>query len=1166
MKSIKKVVAVSALALALNFTSLTSKADNINTIVSTTSNGIYGCSFTFSNRDILDKIKDVKINGESYEKRDEQIELKDKEGYSINQVDPQLFISKLKKGDKLEIITSDNKKISLNIEDPNRFMGLIFAKDSLKEEKLSDEKKENKIDEKKEEVKKENNTDSIVKSYNEDVSDGYIELMDNSLIGKIDSIKIRGKVLEKASSKLVIFNRDAYAISDNKIYINRLANNDIVSIKIADKDYNYVYNKSNNSLNITDKTQRIYKVKLVGSFEPAVIGQKKYDGVSAATGTATNSKNSNVKILVSDKENPTDEDYKELNEFRDLKVKNIILNEKSGMKGKYDSYNSAIILNGDPKEKGIYPISVQLVDNMGNEITTNSLDFKIYRTDEYLSDFIKEENFKKTKDGKFMWDMSPWLITRFDKDKEVVEVPKDLKAWFGSHESGKLGELGYLNKEKTQTLIVGKGRNLTIQNMKVLSSVNIIVKDGGILNVRDSSIFGKITVENGGRLSVNYDPYNKEFLNGASINGQIELKKGGILENSLIYSNTNFLTDSNKANKNVKPVVLVSGDSKIVGEVYVRGDEAPTGKDPETKRVYTGQNALKIENAKLSIEKDSTLGLYGAGRMATTSIGGDALILNNGKVDGEGRLIAIGGSGHSYEGGAAVSGKGEISNKEAYLKAGNTYASDAKKAKAFDSENIKLSKQTVGYAKDSEYKKLQNDDDQPGYWLNSQQSPKNEKLPNYDKEKFVYNDLEIEREKEKSQETNSNKIEEKDSKIDKNEAKPLDKKQTDYNKQKEETKPITNEEDKKDSKKDSDKKTDVDEIKDDNLDKKIKALSNENEKLQKDIENLNSQSQYLEKEIEVSNKEKDEATLEKEKCEKELEKKESLLNDANNKLNEFKNQAINDKEKSEEEKEKLKENIRLLEEAKNKAEEDKKQALENLEKLKNENDAKLNASLEKEKVAKEKLEKVQSEKEILLDKVKKLEEEKSSVEKKMEGLKNSKNKKDKNKKDEGVQTDNKENTSYNSKSNGLENKEVKSSENKDEEFSKENVKKGEMVTNPNSQEGNSKVNGKTQVSNASESNNKSKEDKNSKTNNTEESSSEINDNSNNTDKKDKPELSPISNAKSDKNTHEKNKMDASKNKSKSSSSNVRTGIRSSLPALFIIIISSISLIISKKIK
>ena len=133
-------------------------------------------------------------------------------------------------------------------------------------------------------------------------------------------------------------------------------------------------------------------------------------------------------------------------------------------------------------------------------------------------------------------------------------------------------------------------------NMKILSSVKIWVEKGGLLTLRDSSLHGQVEVMDGGRLSVNYDDYSGNFITGTSINGQIILNTGAILENSMIYSNTNFLANGSWIRQNISPVIQVNGDVVIRGEVYVRGDDAPTGTDPATEKSYSGQPAMRVSS------------------------------------------------------------------------------------------------------------------------------------------------------------------------------------------------------------------------------------------------------------------------------------------------------------------------------------------------------------------------------------------------------------------------------------------------------------------------------------------------------------------------------------------------------------------------------------------
>ena len=161
--------------------------------------------------------------------------------------------------------------------------------------------------------------------------------------------------------------------------------------------------------------------------------------------------------------------------------------------------------------------------------------------------------------------MDPWVIPDFNDTDDIVTVPAEIKAWYGSHTSGTYGELGYAVSEgeaTTQTLIIPAGCDLTMVNMKVLSSVKIKVENGGTLNLRDSSIYGQIEVENGGTISVNHDDYSGKFLTGTSINGQLILNDGATIKNSMIYSNTNFLPNGTQARHNTSPVVVISGNSK----------------------------------------------------------------------------------------------------------------------------------------------------------------------------------------------------------------------------------------------------------------------------------------------------------------------------------------------------------------------------------------------------------------------------------------------------------------------------------------------------------------------------------------------------------------------------------------------------------------------------
>ena len=453
-------------------------------------------------------------------------------------------------------------------------------------------------------------------------------------------------------------------------------------------------------------------VRLVGSFESALVNQKGYDAISGASTNVTQNKNSDASVevaLVKKGQDPQSSDWKLLSES-DIRVisKGSSVNianrtdpakgNDSGMAGVYSVHDGSITLAGTPAKPEIYDISVTITNELGRTATSNTLPFRIYSGEETLQDQLTLANCTKTADGKYMYDMEPWAIKNFTlpSGDQTVVVPADVKAWYGSHTSGTYGKLGYAVPEGTlqpQTLILPKGCDLTLVNMDMLSSVKIVVQDGAKLTLRDSVIQGAVEVENGGTFSMNYNDYGGgEFLNGASINGKLILKDGSTLENAKIYSNTNNIANGSEARRNTDPVVVINGNVKLKGKVFLRGDEAPTGTDPATGKSYTGQAGLQV-NGTLTLEKDAVLAVFGGGKDATTSNGGTAIRLNGGTITGEGKLIAVGGDGHFGQGGDAVSGNGTISVADAYLEGGASVSKSGTAGKALG-DQVKLSGNT----------------------------------------------------------------------------------------------------------------------------------------------------------------------------------------------------------------------------------------------------------------------------------------------------------------------------------------------------------------------------------------------------------------------------------------------------------------------------------------
>ncbi|MFM1541092.1 hypothetical protein EQF91_03680 [Helcococcus ovis] len=608
----------------------------------------------------------------------------------------------------------------------------------LKVEKV--EKKEVRLQEKNKENLTAKSSSLPVKS-NQDAMDftDKHETIDFMLVPKgstkynISELKVNHIPYELKTNKLQTFYGGYYVDKDGIIHMNEPRDGALITIIDSENNSHYFkYDKSKQKgsrISIEKDPETIkekkLKIRLVGEFEPAVVQQEKYDAISGATTGTISNQNSNAKIQfaeVSDTNQQVKEsDWKDLHtnpwSLRSNQVK-LELNKESGMKAKYNHLDSSVTLNGTPKKPGKYNVKAVVMHN-GNKIESEPLLFEVYSQNEKLVDHLKLENAKKMQDGKYIYTLKPWLIQEFNGSDEIVTVPKEIKAIYGSHKSGTYGVLGkYSNEGTKQTLILDSDTNLTLVNMKVKSSVKIVVKKGAKLNLIDSSIYGIIDVEDGGTFSMNFDYQNGKFVTGTSINGKVILENGSNITNSMIYSNTNFLTDAGvngRANKNVSSVLEVRGNVNLLGNVFIRGDEAPTGIDPETGRVYAGQSALMIKNGKLNIVSGATLAAYGGGKIATTTNGGSAIILDNGQITGEGSLIAVGGTGFSGNGGDAISGNGKISVKSAILQGGNTYSKSSVAGKGH-SDNVIISSETIGKAIDGKYILRMSDYDQPLYW------------------------------------------------------------------------------------------------------------------------------------------------------------------------------------------------------------------------------------------------------------------------------------------------------------------------------------------------------------------------------------------------------------------------------------------------------------------
>ncbi|SDA75972.1 hypothetical protein SAMN02910275_02687 [Butyrivibrio sp. INlla18] len=435
-------------------------------------------------------------------------------------------------------------------------------------------------------------------------------------------------------------------------------------------------------------------IRLVGAFESKMVGEEDIDAVSSATTVSympeqTNSVKLQAALVenVEKAEDVSESDWHELSFYNKeegaikvnedpTKTKIVIEPDCEGITAGYNIFTGDVVLQGTPKKEGTYKVYVVFTDNEGRTATSNSVDFKVNSQHEKLADKLTLENCTKTADGKYIYDQDPWYLEEFGED--TVVVPKEIKAWFGSHTMGTYSEVGEIisltnGDEPKQTLIVPDGCDLTLVNVRVHSGVKIIVQGGGKLTIRQSTLEGIVEVENGGTFSSDYSGYGGKgsFIYGSTVNGQIRLKDGATIENARIISKTNYSVRDDMNRRNQEPVVVVDGNVNVKGDVYILASEAPNGS--------YGQSGLKV-NGTLNIPAGSSVAVYGGGESHLTAKGGDAVVMNGGLIQGDGNLIAVGGFGMNITGdrsllggGAAISGNGSVDVKNVYVEGGSSF-------------------------------------------------------------------------------------------------------------------------------------------------------------------------------------------------------------------------------------------------------------------------------------------------------------------------------------------------------------------------------------------------------------------------------------------------------------------------------------------------------------
>lgn len=202
------------------------------------------------------------------------------------------------------------------------------------------------------------------------------------------NISSGGAYRKYADDNYIQIAQKSYSASENEVPVR---SGDVITISAKgyeDLNLKFVVDTSGKASLVADDGEGDpyeLHVKIEGSFEAAIVGQKDYDGVSgASTGGSTSNSNSNVTVygaLVEKDKEPTDDDWQKLDNNSEIdlngsKCKVSIVPDvesgtpedaDSGMSGVYMPISSDLTLSGTPKDAGKYLVSVSIEDNQGRK-------------------------------------------------------------------------------------------------------------------------------------------------------------------------------------------------------------------------------------------------------------------------------------------------------------------------------------------------------------------------------------------------------------------------------------------------------------------------------------------------------------------------------------------------------------------------------------------------------------------------------------------------------------------------------------------------------------------------------------------------------------------------------------------------------------------------------
>ena len=276
---------------------------------------------------------------------------------------------------------------------------------------------------------------------------------------------------------------------------------------------------------------------------------------------------------------------------------------------------ATVTLSGTAGAAGTYQVGAAAT--LGDyTFNTNTVELRIYSGNETLASQIAALSGNPDS-----WDMEPYEIDRSDN----ATIPTWLHHIYGSHTSGLYGQIGNAtDAAASDTLTIPAGADVTLENIKINSSVKIVVEKGGKLTLTDSCAFGPIEV-NGGTLTLN---------RSSSVTNTITLNNGSTLKDSKVISHAQFLTDGRKPTP-AAPAQVVTANGIVT---------------------FEGTNIIKADQSQIGLKVTGTAQIPAGSNLTVTG--------GNGGITGAGALTATGGS---YEVGGngvpatAVTGTGKLS-------------------------------------------------------------------------------------------------------------------------------------------------------------------------------------------------------------------------------------------------------------------------------------------------------------------------------------------------------------------------------------------------------------------------------------------------------------------------------------------------------------------------